>query len=166
MIDRRGKHGNHLKGNQHPKPGLKHGQKGTRLYRIWSGMKMRCRQHKDYENISYHSLWEDFEPFMEWAIESGYKDNLTLERDNVFGNYEPSNCSWIPLEDQLKNRKNSVIWTIDGIDYESSIRASKELAVSKVMIQKWCKGYKIKVNGKEYSYPPKQNCSWRLRYDN
>ena len=45
--------------------------------------------------------------FIDWALGNGYDDNLTLERVNVNGNYEPSNCTWIPMKDQYKNKQTS-----------------------------------------------------------
>jgi hypothetical protein len=46
-----------------------------------------------------------FEPFYKWAMSHGYKDNLTLDRINGDGNYEPSNCRWATYSEQNKNRK-------------------------------------------------------------
>lgn len=93
-----------------------------RLYQIWLNMRYRCNAvtHKHYEDyggrgITYCKEWEEFEPFYEWAIHNGYEDNLTLDRINNDGNYEPSNCRWITIEEQQKNRRyNHDIW-VDGI---------------------------------------------------
>lgn len=89
-----------------------HGMTGTRLHGIWNGMKGRCynknrKSYKDYgeKGVRVCKEWHDFEPFYLWAINNGYEDHLTIERKDPFGNYEPSNCEWIPKSDQGKNKR-------------------------------------------------------------
>ena len=84
------------------KPGRTHGQYQTRLYKIWTGMKQRCFNPKQtgYElyggrGISICAEWLSFENFQQWAMTHGYTDELTIDRINSDGNYEPSNCAWI-----------------------------------------------------------------------
>jgi len=76
-----------------------HGESKTRLYKIWLHMKDRCNNpngdHYCYyggRGITYTPIWEDFNEFKSWAINNGYKDNLTIDRIDVNGNYEPDNC--------------------------------------------------------------------------
>ncbi|MEK4030833.1 hypothetical protein MKZ02_20145 [Pseudobacillus sp. FSL P4-0506] len=71
---------------------------------------------------------EDFEIFREWALSNGYEDNLTLERKDCNGDYEPSNCSWITKQEQASNTRQSRHITIDGV--------TKTLA-------SWCREYKM-----------------------
>ena len=88
-------------------------------------MKQRCKnpKAKGYGNyggrgIVFCDEWEQFEPFCEWAISHGYSDSLTLERIDVNGNYCPSNCTWIPLAEQLKNTRQNYVnktLTVNGI---------------------------------------------------
>lgn len=85
-----------------------------RLYRIWKGMKSRCgiysaTGYAKYggRGISVCEQWHDFSNFYNWAIKNGYKDNLTIERLDVDGHYDPDNCSWISLSDQQQNKTNS-----------------------------------------------------------
>lgn len=89
----------------------------TRLYQIWVNMKTRClnqnnRAYKWYgeKGVSICPEWMRFENFMRWAFESGYQSNLTIERKDPFGNYEPSNCTWIPKSEQRKNQRRSKQW--------------------------------------------------------
>lgn len=100
----------------------KHGASKTRIYRIWGAMKQRCynRNHSHYDNygrrgISVCDEWKaDFEAFYQWAIASGYKGNLTIDRIDNNGNYEPSNCRWISEFEQQQNRTNTHIVNYNG----------------------------------------------------
>lgn len=98
-----------------------HGQCGTRLYRIWKLMKARCYQessriYKYYggRGITVCDEWQKFEPFHEWAMANGYGDDLTIDRINVNGNYEPSNCRWATNEEQHNNTRRNVMLTYNG----------------------------------------------------
>lgn len=100
----------------------KHNKKGTRIYTIWSGMKRRCLKstNKGYKNYGARGIkvceeWKnDFLSFYNWAIENGYEQNLTLDRINVNGNYEPSNCRWVTWKIQQNNRRNNDIIEYNG----------------------------------------------------
>lgn len=97
------------------KNGTKHGKYNTRLYKIWQGMKDRCYNkniiaYKDYgaRGIIICDAWRNnFTNFYDWAINNGYKDNLTIERVDVNGNYEPENCCWATPTQQARNRRNT-----------------------------------------------------------
>lgn len=95
--------------------------KKTRLYRIWCGIKTRClnsnnHAYKNYggRGIKICDEWLDYASFYNWAMNNGYKDNLTIERIDNNGNYEPSNCTWIARGMQAYNRKTSFIVTYKG----------------------------------------------------
>ena len=98
-----------------------HGASESRLYYIWLTMKQRCNNpnnHKarDYRNrgITICSEWNEFEEFQKWALANGYADNLTIDRIDNDGNYEPKNCRWATAIEQGSNKRNNVNITFDG----------------------------------------------------
>lgn len=110
----------------------KHGQYGTRIYRIWSGMKSRCLNERDPKYSIYGGRgiqlceeWNSFLPFYEWSKTSGYSDGLSIDRIDVNGNYEPSNCRWATPKEQANNTRTNIILTWDGQSYTISQWADK-----------------------------------------
>ena len=99
-----------------------HGKSGTRLYCIWQGMKQRChdKHHPKYKNYGARGIivcqeWlDDFMNFYDWAINNGYQENLTINRINTNGNYEPDNCNWLTNLEQQHNKTNSVTLEYNG----------------------------------------------------
>lgn len=94
----------------------------SRLHSIWNDMKSRCYnpnvaiyKHYGGRGIGVCDLWRyNFYAFEGWANAHGYNDKLTIERIDVNGNYEPDNCRWATMIEQMRNRTNSIILTIDG----------------------------------------------------
>lgn len=100
----------------------KHGRSRTRLYTVYRTMLQRCTNPNahEYENyggrgISICDEWKNsFEEFEKWALENGYDKKLTLDRIDVNGNYEPSNCRWVSMKTQQRNKRNNVRVTYNG----------------------------------------------------
>lgn len=95
---------------------IKHGGKGTRLYRIWKGMRQRCYNPNSNHYPSYGGRgitickeWvNDFSALKEWALSSGYSDELSIDRIDNNKGYSPENCQWTGVKTQCRNRRSNV----------------------------------------------------------
>lgn len=95
----------------------KHGMSKSRLYGIWCGIKDRCNnpQSDSYSNYGKRGIgicveWDnDFNSFMEWSLNNGYLDNLTIDRIDNNKGYEPNNCRWTTSKEQGRNKRNNIL---------------------------------------------------------
>lgn len=110
---------------------FKHGMIHTRLYSIWHCIKVRCYiksclSYKNYggRGITVCDEWKkDFMSFYNWAINNGYKDDLTIDRIDVNGNYEPKNCRWATKKQQDNNKR-----TNHFVEYKGETKTIKQWA--------------------------------------
>ena len=117
-------------------PNYKHGLRKTRLFSIWANMKTRCQnpntpvyEYYGARGITVCDEWkDDFQSFYDWSMMNGYSDNLTIDRIDNDGNYEPSNCRWVTMKEQSENTRRNHIVVLNEI--------SKPLSV-------WCNIYNI-----------------------
>ena len=129
---------------------LKHGKVHTRLYHIWSGIKKRCCNnrdptYKDYgaRGIQICETWlNDFETFYKWAIDNNYHDNLTIDRIDVNGDYEPSNCRWTDRYTQNVNTRRElygiVLHEYNSLEYFSiKYGTPRQLARTRFLQYHW-----------------------------
>ena len=105
----------------------KHGQSGTRLYRLWNTIITRCEctaseSYKDYggRGIKMCDEWRNnYQAFRDWALATGYDENAptgkcTIDRIDVNGNYCPENCRWVTKAYQANNKRNNHFLELDG----------------------------------------------------
>lgn len=150
-----------------------HKMSGKRLYRIWADMTQRCKNPKmecfkyyGGKNIRVCKEWSSFDSFMTWALSNGYSDGLTIDRINNNGNYEPSNCQWITIKEQVRKQDRTIIVFVDGKEFSlseleelSGIKHStlyarvfqkRPVLYEQEMERLGVKGYRIKERNKNY----------------
>lgn len=99
-----------------------HGLTKHPLYDVYNAIIKRCYEpnniaYKNYggRGIEVWKDWkDDFVCFYEWAIENGYKEGLSLDREDNDGNYAPYNCRWTTTEVQSRNRRSNRMFTAFG----------------------------------------------------
>jgi hypothetical protein len=88
------------------------GKKGSREYHSWSGMKARCLNPKGRAYLDYGGrgimVCEDWKNSFENFLQDMGKcpPDFSLDRIDMNGNYEPSNCRWADNSIQMKNRRH------------------------------------------------------------
>lgn len=133
-----------------------HGLSGHLLYHTHEDMKARCyntqcETYLDYgaRGIIVCEEWHKFKPFYDWAINNGWFEgcNLTLDRKNNDGNYEPSNCRFSTTHVQSRNKRSTLNLLIFGetkclTDWGSDKRCAVELGTLSTRIRR---GWDIEV---------------------
>lgn len=120
---------------------IKHGRskESFGVYNVWKNMKARClnknRNHYDKyggRGIKVCDRWLTFENFL---ADMGEKpDDMTLDRIDVNGNYEPSNCRWATLRQQGNNTRVNVYIKYKGELYTEA-ELSRETGINRTTIQ-------------------------------
>ncbi len=122
----------------------KHNLHKTKLYRMWDNMKSRCLNpnHGSYHRyggrgIKITEAWLDFLPFYKWAISSGYEEYLTLDRENVNGDYCPTNCRFITKEENTRRahigipkKRQQVICVETGQIFKDAFEVPESLRIN------------------------------------
>lgn len=129
-------------------------------------MKDRCynpndKNYDDYggRGIKICDEWlKDVKTFYDWSLISGYMDNLTIERIDVDGNYEPSNCKWIKKEEQADNKRCNIRITYNG-KTQNLKQWSKELGINYIALYQ-----RIVVRGwsPNRAFSAKDDCSCKM----
>lgn len=128
-----------------------HGKSDTRIYSIWCNMIYRCYSEKDNSYIRYGGRgitvcdeWKkDFMSFYKWALGNGYKENLTIDRIDNNGNYEPSNCQWVTMQEQGLNRRNNRIIEYKGEKHCITEWAQKIGVKPNTLLYRFIRGWSV-----------------------
>ena len=91
------------------------------LYNSYRAMLARCYDPKSVKFPDYGGRgivvceeWQTFPPFEAWAMSNGWAPGLSIDRIDVNGNYEPSNCRWADATTQSNNRRGNRYLTYEG----------------------------------------------------
>jgi hypothetical protein len=127
-----------------------HGKSSTRLHRIWSAMRARCHNKNSHEyfryggrGISVCEEWRNsFEAFYDWSMRNGYADNLSIDRINNDGNYEPSNCRWATNRVQASNKRTTRLIEYKGekkmlMDWAETLKLNYHTLASRLYSGRW-----------------------------
>lgn len=108
----------------------------AKLYDIWDGMHKRCYTpsngafyHYGAKGVRVVNEWHEYPAFRAWAIATGFRKGLTLDRINNGAGYGPGNCRWATREEQTYNSSRCHSLTLNGVTKLLPIWA-KELGVT------------------------------------
>ena len=97
----------------------KHGMARSKTYRSWRGMRRRCEEESNTSfnqygerGIKVCDRWQEFSAFFEDMGER--PEGATLDRIDPNGDYEPGNCRWATVTQQMRNRRNTVFVEYGG----------------------------------------------------
>lgn len=89
-------------------------KKRIRLYNIWRNIIFRCFYPKNgnylrygFKGIFIDKEWYNYFNFEKWALQNGYKNNLTIDRIDNLKNYCKENCRWVDYKIQERNKSNN-----------------------------------------------------------
>jgi len=139
----------------------KHGKSNSRLYIAWTNMKSRCYNYKnkDYKHYGEKGItvcdeWlNQFQTFYDWSMKNGYREDLTIDRIDNSKGYNPNNCRWVTIKEQLNNYSKNHL-----VNYKGQQYTIKQLS-EKINIPERTLRYRIINNWEEneLSLPPKNN---------
>lgn len=141
-----------------------------RINKIFDDMKRRCyrKQNKDYrwygeKGIKVCDEWlNNPKSFEQWALQNGYKDDLTIDRIEEDKDYSPDNCRWVPLEENAR-RAGKVNWiTIDNETLTGRQWAEK-MGLGVLTIDKYIKKYGLEKTRELIVAMTKQSPSTKYR---
>lgn len=99
--------------------GRTHGKTLTRAYNSWSGMVARCTNQNDKRYPLYGG--RGIKVCDRWMKAANFLDDMgeapagmSIDRIDVNGNYEPSNCRWATQKEQTRNTRRTKYLEING----------------------------------------------------
>ena len=110
-----------LRGYELLKINKTHGKSKTKLHGVWASILSRCNNKnvRGYHNYGGRGIkiceeWLEFESFLNWSNNNGYKEGLSIERINNDGDYCPNNCEFTTKTAQANNKRNNKFFTFNG----------------------------------------------------
>jgi len=89
-----------------------HGYHSHCLYSVWKHVKYRCTNPNDagYHHYGGRGIkicdeWLDPKVFIDWCLVNGWVKGLEIDRIDVNGHYEPSNCRFVDRSLQARNKR-------------------------------------------------------------
>ena len=133
-----------------------HGMTNTKLYNLYKNMVHRCYNpnHKDYKNYHDRGIgvcdeWRNnAKSFLDWALNNGYEQGLSIDRIDNNKGYSPDNCRWATATEQANNRSTSI-----RLEYKGEIKSLNEIAQLEGI--SYDKAYKCYVKCKKTRLPRK-----------
>lgn len=132
------KHGFSTNNNTHP------------LYKVWNGIKQRCKNPKSDvyrfyggKGVTICDEWnEDFVVFYNWAINNGWQLGLTIDRVCNNDGYNPNNCRIATMAQQCRNKSYNVYLLAFGEnkclqDWANDERCLVKYSGLKDRVKKW-----------------------------
>lgn len=127
-------------------------QRYKNLYWAWKSMKQRCQNPRCAAYCNYGARgikvcdeWQEFEPFLEWALENGWEHGLDIDRVDNNGDYKPGNCRWSTRRENINNRRMTMMLTVNG---ETKPRSEWEeiVGLTRGVTKSW-----VTAHGREYA---------------
>ena len=130
----------------------KHGKRSN-IYRRWQHMVQRCHNPNDRDYTRYGDKYisvcdrwrigDDLATGFEYFLQDmglPPDQSYSIDRIDVYGNYEPSNCRWATPKEQANNRSNTKFLTIDGVTKPLSAWSSEYGIGSKTVLYRLKQG--------------------------
>lgn len=144
-----------------PRPPARHYRRiGTRsrdgkrvsctLYNIWHSMRLRCltKGYRDYKyyggrGVTVCDEWKNsYDDFRAWAISSGFRKGMTIDRKENDEGYSPDNCTWSTMAEQALNKASTIVVEFRGergplCAFADRLGMDKALVRTRVRMQGW-----------------------------
>lgn len=93
-----------------------HGWTGTPTYKVWQSIRDRVKHNPKYTRYGIKVCDRWLNSFENFLADMGRKPrNMSIDRIDTNGNYEPGNCRWATVTEQNRNRRNTIAPIIDAI---------------------------------------------------
>lgn len=124
-----------------------HGLTNTPIYHVWENMLARCTnpKHPSWKDYGARGIvvcdeWTDFMAFYK-DMRAGYRQGLTIDRQNNNAGYCKENCRWIPDAEQHVNTRKTRMLTVDGVTMAAKKWSQKTGIAYSTLLSRLNKGW-------------------------